>query len=136
MFNENEMVPCILLLTHGKWGEELIKGAEMIVGPVKNIYAFPLDMEQSVEGFMLEVEERLKENPAAIILTDLFGGTTSNVALMLSRKYKCSVLSGLDIAMLIAADEYRTRYKGGELLDAILKKTRMNCQNLNDLMVE
>jgi len=125
-------VPHIILLTHGRWGEELIKGAEMIVGSIKNIYAFPLFPEQSVKDYLSKIETVLKDMPTqAIILTDLFGGTTSNVAFVLSKKYRCHVISGLDIAMLIAADELRNEYLGVELVDKIIEVSANNLKNVS-----
>lgn len=130
-------IPYIILLTHGRWGEELIKGAEMIVGPIENIYAFSLFPEQSVESFSSKIEEVLERiSTETIILTDLFGGTTSNVALMLYRKYNCHVISGLDIAMLIAADEMRNEYRGAELRDKIIRASANNLKNVSGLINE
>ncbi len=130
-------IPYIILLTHGRWGEELIKGAEMIAGPIKNIYAFSLFPEQPIKNYLSKVEAVLKNmSTEAIVLTDLFGGTTSNVALMLFRKYKCHVASGLDIAMLIAADELRKEYGGGELIEMIIDRSTNNCKNIGRLVDE
>lgn len=130
-------IPYIILLTHGRWGEELIKGAEMIVGPIENIYAFSLFPEQPIKNYLSKVEAVLKNmSTEAIVLTDLFGGTTSNVALMLFRKYKCHVISGLDIAMLIAADEMRNEYRGAELRDKIIRASANNLKNVSGLINE
>lgn len=130
-------VPYIILLTHGRWGEELIKGAEMIAGPIKNIYAFSLFPEQPVKDYLSKIETVLKDMPTqAIILTDLFGGTTSNVAFVLSKKYRCHVISGLDIAMLIAADELRKEYEGIELIEMVIARSMSNCKNIGQLINE
>lgn len=130
-------VPYIILLTHGRWGEELIKGAEMIAGPIKNIYAFSLFPEQPVKDYLSKIETVLKDMPTqAIILTDLFGGTTSNVAFVLSKKYRCHVISGLDIAMLIAADELRNEYEGIELIEMVIARSMSNCKNIGQLINE
>lgn len=107
----------------------------MIVGPIENIYAFSLFPEQPIKNYLSKVEAVLKNmSTEAIVLTDLFGGTTSNVALMLSRKYNCHVISGLDIAMLIAADELRMEYRGKKLLDKIIERTLSNCKSISQLI--
>jgi mannose/fructose-specific phosphotransferase system component IIA len=130
-------VPYIILLTHGRWGEELIKGAEMIAGPIKNIYAFSLFPEQPVKDYLSKIETVLKDmSTQAIILTDLFGGTTSNIAAVISSKYDVLALSGLDIAMLIAADQLRTKHIGKELVDNIISKSINNCRNISQLLID
>lgn len=109
----------------------------MIVGPIENIYAFSLFPEQSIESFSSKIEEVLERiSTETIILTDLFGGTTSNVALMLYRKYNCHVISGLDIAMLIAADELRMEYRGVKLIEKIMDRSINNCKNMSRLINE
>ena len=47
----------IVLLTHGEWGEELIKSAELIVGPLKNIKCFPLYPDCPFKEYVREAEE-------------------------------------------------------------------------------
>lgn len=133
--NQKVSKPYIILLTHGKWGEELIKGTEMIVGDIENIFTFSLFPEQSVDNYMSNIEEKLKCLPGKIIiLTDLLGGTTSNVALLLSSKYNCETLSGLDMSMLIAADELRIKHEGIELIDKIIERSINNCKNIKKLI--
>ena len=107
----------------------------MIIGPIKNIFSFSLSSDKSTDNFVLEVEEVLKTLPeGTIIITDLFGGTSSNVAAILSKKYKAYVVSGLSISMLIAADELRIKYQGAELIDKIIAKSVNDCKNIGQLM--
>lgn len=115
----------------------MIKGAEMIVGTLKNTYAFSILPEQSVDDYKNEIELFLKNAPkGSILIADLFGGTTSNVAAALSKRYDVLAVSGLDMAMLIAADELREEYEGNELIDKILKKSIDNCKDLNKMLNE
>ena len=125
-------MPYIILLTHGKWGEELVKGAEMICGEIENVYTFSLLPDQSIEDYTEQVEKVLEAAPiGSIIIADLFGGTTSNIASFISISYNILALSGLNIAMLIAADKLRTKYTGEKLGEEILKVSFDNCKNLN-----
>ena len=107
----------------------------MIIGPIKNIFSFSLFPDQPTNSFVLEVEEVLKDLPkGTIIITDLFGGTPSNLALSLKYKYNCHVISGLDISMLIAANEFRLKFRGKELIDKIIKKSLDNCRDIGQLL--
>lgn len=92
----------VMIINHGNFGLELIKSAEMIVGKIENIKAFSLLPNMSIEDLIFQTEEYLKKvNEKTIILTDIFGGTPNNVAMYLKQKYKCFVLSGVNLAMLI-----------------------------------
>ncbi len=128
-------MPYIIILTHGRWGEELVKGAEMICGKIENVYTFPLLPEQSTKDYTEQIENLLQDAPkGSIIIADLFGGTTSNVAAIISSKYDVIALSGLDIAMLIAADELRTKCTREELGNKILRRSIGNRKSLNKML--
>ena len=88
----------ILVLTHGQAGEQLIrKSAEMIIGPIDAIAAVPLMPGQSPEEYRVEVERVLRTMPAQnLILTDLFGGTPSNLAAALSADWPLWVVLGAE----------------------------------------
>lgn len=92
----------IVLGTHGNFGEELIKSAEMIVGPIKNAESVSLLADMSIEDYMGQVEKTLnqKEGPI-IVLVDLFGGTPSNAFSAFIPKYNLKVITGVNFPMLI-----------------------------------
>jgi mannose/fructose-specific phosphotransferase system component IIA len=126
-----ENAPWIIILTHGKAGEELIKSAEMILGPLKNVYAFSLLPGVPPEEYIKEVTETIKLAPeGSIILVDLFGGTPSNMAALLSKEYKISAVSGLNIAMLIEADSMRKQLRGEELAQKVVSTAKASCKNI------
>lgn len=91
----------IYILNHGKFGEELIKSAELITGKIDKIKAFSLLPGMSIEEFYDNVQSAIKEDSPSIVLCDLYGGTPSNVAMMLSAKYDVSIICGVNLAMLI-----------------------------------
>ncbi len=125
----------MLILTHGKWGTELIEAAEMVCGSLKNIFAFPLMPDQSLIEYVEPIEEILKNAPeGSIILVDLFGGTTSNIAALLSSKYNVLAVTGLNIAMLITASEVRGKYEREEIWEKLLNSSINNYKNLTELL--
>lgn len=92
----------ILVLNHGRFGEELIRSAELIVGEIEYAQAVSLVQGMSIEDFYEEVTSEMKETKGTyIILTDLFGGTPCNVAMMLLREFHVHVLCGVNLPMLI-----------------------------------
>ena len=132
-----KIMPWIILLTHGKWGEEIIRSAESIVGHIRNVHSFSLFPDQSINEYETRVEQLLKSAPHnSIILTDLYGGTPFNVALSLSAKFDVYVVSGLDMAMLIAADEFRKIYTEDDLINRIITKSIDNCKYVNNMWMD
>lgn len=92
----------VLVLTHGDFGKELLRSAEMIIGPLKNVRAFSLVPEMSAEEYKEEVEEHLSGQEGEIIsLVDLFGGTPCNTIMYLSQQYPMSIISGVNLPMLL-----------------------------------
>ncbi len=114
--------PWILILTHGNAGEALVKSAEMIISTLQNVMAFSLLPGMSPEEFIEMVKEKLDALPKGVlILTDLFGGTPFNVAMALSRNYDISLVSGVNISMIIEGDLLRNNLSGRELAKAVQK---------------
>lgn len=63
----------------------------------------------------------------------MYGGTPSNVSIMLSKQYKISAASGLNIAMLIEADSERNTLRGKELADAVVDAGKDACKEVTAL---
>ncbi|GCF95455.1 PTS fructose transporter subunit IIA [Enterococcus florum] len=92
----------IIVATHGQFGEELVKSAEMIIGPTENVYNLSLLPEKSFEDFYKEARAIFEEiEGPTIALVDLFGGTPSNVLTALTKQYDHKVLSGVNLPILI-----------------------------------
>ena len=68
----------IVLLTHGEWGEELIKSAELIVGPLKNIKCFPLYPDCPFKEYVREAQDYMEQRREEefLLITDIRGGST------------------------------------------------------------
>lgn len=96
----------ILILTHNGWGLELLKSVQMIVGQISNVHEVALNAEDSLPDYLERVKaqiDQLKWTDKLLILTDIKGGTPSNVALRLSKDYEVVTISGLCASMLLEA---------------------------------
>ncbi|EOH95184.1 PTS sugar transporter subunit IIA [Enterococcus pallens] len=96
----------ILILTHNGWGQALIKSVRMIVGEIKDVYEVPLQAEDSLADYIARVKEQIDQlqwSKNLLILTDIKGGTPSNVALRISKDYQVITISGLCASMLLEA---------------------------------
>ena len=74
----------VLITAHGNLGGELIKAVELIKGNIKGLFHLSMDQTKGVEELKKEIAvaiKKLDQGQGVLILTDLFGGTPSNIAL-------------------------------------------------------
>lgn len=84
----------------------MLKSVQMIVGEISNVHEVALNAEDSLPEYLERVKtqiEQLEWQENLLILTDIKGGTPSNVALRLSKDYKVVAISGLCASMLLEA---------------------------------
>lgn len=97
----------ILLVTHGQFGTELLRSAELIAGPQEDIETLSLNKEDSIQKFGDAIHQKiasiLKGHKKLLVLTDLFGGSPSNVAAANLRSMRFKCLSGVNLPMLLEA---------------------------------
>ena len=100
----------VLITTHGNLGNELIKAAELIKGPLNNILHVSIDQTKDVEELKKEIGNAIKKldkGRGVLILTDLFGGTPSNISLSFMKEGKVEVLTGVNLPMLLKLSELK-----------------------------
>ena len=85
----------IVIGTHGRFGEELVKSASMIAGDMSHVKTCSLLPEYSFEDYMKAATELLDglDDGFTIVLVDLYGGTPCNTFTVLSQKYHYDVLT-------------------------------------------
>lgn len=100
----------ILIVTHGNFGTELLKSAELIIGKQENVETLGLNLGDNVQELYNAVGEaiqRLDNGEGVLVLTDLFGGSPTNVTAGNMNKYKFESVSGVNLPMLIEALDSR-----------------------------
>jgi PTS system mannose-specific IIA component len=94
----------LVLVTHGRLAEEFIAATEHVVGRQKNIKAVCIgpddDMEKRRKEILKAVAE-VENGHGVIVLTDMFGGTPSNLAISIMDQAKVEVIAGVNLPMLI-----------------------------------
>jgi mannose PTS system EIIA component len=93
-----------LVVTHGHLGQELVAAAEMIVGEVAHIQAVSIGWHDDVNDARKDIEKRIAEvenGKGVLILTDMFGGTPSNIAFSLHEPGRIDVVTGVNLPMII-----------------------------------
>ena len=93
-----------VIVTHGQLASEFLAAAEMIVGQVKHITAVSIGWHDDVEAATGEIEraiERVSEARGVLLLTDMFGGTPTNIAAIFLREGETEVVTGVNLPMVI-----------------------------------
>ena len=104
----------MVLVTHGRLAAEFIAALEHVVGPQQRIAAVCIgaddDMEQRRRD-ILDSVAKVEEGDGVVLLTDMFGGTPSNLAISVLDRAKVEVIAGVNLPMLIKLASVRSTCK-------------------------
>ena len=116
----------LVVVAHAGLAGELLLAAEMIVGPIEGSIAvgiLPTDSVETIRASLIEAIDRVSKD-GVIIMTDMFGGTPSNMSLSFLEDDRVEVLTGVNLPMLIKFANDRARYGVAELAAAIMASGR------------
>ena len=94
----------VVVVTHGQLAIELVNAAEMIVGDLPQFTAVSIGWHDDVNDARGEIEqaiERVRGQAGVLVLTDMFGGTPSNLGMTFLEKDRIEVITGVNLPMLI-----------------------------------
>ena len=114
----------MLIVSHCDLGRELLNAAEFIVGKIDGADAMAITETAGTEKLIRAIEDKakaLETGDGVIILTDMFGGTPSNLSLSFLRKGKIEVLTGVNLPMIISIIQNRSTHKLSELAEKALE---------------
>ena len=121
----------MVLVTHGRLADEFVAATEHVVGPQECIRAISIgpddDMEQRRTEIVRAVEE-VDTGNGVILLTDMFGGTPSNLAISLLDRANVEVIAGMNLPMLIKLVKVRQE---DDLQDAVAKAQESGRKYIN-----
>jgi len=103
----------ILIVTHNRLGDALIESAEFIIGGrPKALESISIDLNQSADSLRKKITDGIKkvdQKDGILILTDMFGGTPSNLSYSFLEEGRIEVLSGVNLPVLIQAVNTREK---------------------------
>jgi PTS system mannose-specific IIA component len=108
----------LLLVTHGRLADEFRAALEHVMGPQKQIEAITIEAEDDPElcrSDIIEAVNRVDSGDGVAILTDMFGGTPSNLAISCMRA-KVEVLAGINLPMLVKLAKVREEHSLAEAI--------------------
>jgi len=109
----------LILVTHGRLAEQFVQAMEHVVGRQDGIATVCIDPNDDMEQRRADIAKAIEEvetGKGVIILTDLFGGTPSNLAISLLETGRVEVIAGINLPMLIRLAGAR---KSMRVLDAV-----------------
>jgi len=103
----------LVLVTHGHLADELIAAMEHVVGPQEKVAAICIGADDDMEQHRMNILNAVKEvssDDGVILLTDMFGGTPSNLAISVMDRANVEVIAGVNLPMLVKFASCRDQY--------------------------
>jgi PTS system mannose-specific IIA component len=94
----------VVLLTHASLGEAFLEAAQQVVGPQSKVECFSIPNQEEIESRrdeLLQAISRVNSGEGVIIVTDMFGGLSSHLAMSVLSMPRIEVISGMNLPMLI-----------------------------------
>ena len=129
----------ILVVTHGRIASELSSTAEAIQGRVEGLEAIGLDWNTDADAASRRIEEaveRLREPDGVLVLTDMFGGTPSNLTFPFLAESQVEIVTGANLPMLLRALSGRREERLTELAHAVAERGRKSIEVASELLAE
>jgi PTS system mannose-specific IIA component len=104
----------LVLVTHGRLASEFVTAMEHVVGPQERVEAIAIGPDDDMEARRADIAAaigKVDDGKGVIVLTDLFGGTPSNLAISLLERGRVEVIAGINLPMLIRLASARKSMK-------------------------
>lgn len=128
----------ILLVTHANLGNALIETVEFILEKnQENIMAISIDIKQDPDNLRKKIKQGISKvmtDKGVLILTDMFGGTPSNLAYSFLEEGKIEVLSGVNLPILLKAVTSRKRMDMEKLTDCLVEHGKKSISLASDIL--
>ena len=109
----------VVLVTHGQLAEEFRHAVEHVVGPQEQMEAVAIGADDDIEQRRRDIiaaVAKVETGSGVIVLTDMFGGTPSNLAISVMETGRVEVVAGMNLPMLIKLSSVR---KGDDIATAV-----------------
>ncbi len=128
-----------LVVTHGRLGQELVSAAQAIVGEIPYIAAVSIGWNDDVDESKKKIEQAVAEvdqGKGVILLTDMFGGTPSNLSFPLLKKNELDIVTGVNLPMVIKVANQSGTDSLSELVTKVKKQGQSHISIASELLGE
>ena len=135
--NDEDSIVGVVIITHGKVAQALLASAELIAGPLKKAIAVSVDSKKGVDRALKDIRQaidRVDFGSGVLILTDMFGGSSSNLSLSFLSEKRIAVVTGVNLPMLIKLSSFRQGHSLEEIKETICTYGREKIIIASDLL--
>ncbi len=128
----------LVLVAHGRLAEEFRSALEHIVGPQQQLATLSMAADEDIETMrdaLLNAARNVDTGEGVVILTDMFGGTPSNLAISVMNEGPIEVIAGMNLPMLVKLAKLRGEKKIGELVDCAQEAGRKYIRVASQVLV-
>ncbi|HEX5044004.1 MAG TPA: PTS sugar transporter subunit IIA [Candidatus Polarisedimenticolaceae bacterium] len=132
-------MPGLLVVSHGTLAGELVDAVRRIVADVDALEAVSIGWDVDMEEAGRRIQEaiaRVDREGGVLVLTDMFGGTPSNLALSLLEPGRIEVVTGVNLPMLIKCVNLRERAELSEVARRVAEQGRQAIQVASELLAK
>lgn len=129
----------LVLVTHGRLAEEMTSALEHVVGPQSNIASVCIGPDDDMERRRADIMEsvaKVDDGDGVVLLTDMFGGTPSNLAISIMEKAKVEVIAGVNLPLLVKLASVRETENLADAVEAAQKAGRKYINIASQLLAE
>ena len=126
-----------VIVTHGQLANELVSAAEMIVGEINHITAVSIGWHDDVDVAREEIDRAIKRvdmGSGVLVLTDMFGGTPTNIAASFLGEVIVEIVTGVNLPMVIKLATQDQEYKLSEMAERVRDEGRQQIHLASDIL--
>jgi mannose PTS system EIIA component len=127
-----------VILSHGLLANELLAAAETVVGEINFIASVPIGWHDDVEVSRADLAraiEQVRRDNGVILLTDMFGGTPTNIAAMFLAEKDVEILTGVNLPMIVKLAQQEDDWDLSETARQVLNAGRSGIHQAGELLV-
>lgn len=127
-----------VVISHGQFANELLAAAETVVGELSHISAVSIGWHDDVELAQAEIERAIKnvsDGNGVLLLTDMFGGTPTNIAAMFLKENEVEVITGVNLPMVIKLASQNSEMSLDEMAHAVEAQGRQSIYRAGELLL-
>lgn len=127
-----------VIISHGQIANELLAAAEMVVGELAHIAAVSIGWHDDVELAKAEVARAIKQvssGAGVLLLTDMFGGTPTNISAMFLEQDDIEIVTGVNLPMVVKVASQTREYTLSELARDVESQGKQSIYRAGELLV-
>lgn len=126
-----------VVVSHGQFANELVSAAEQVVGEIPHVAAVSIGWHDNVEVAQGEIERAIKSvssGNGVVLLTDMFGGTPTNISAMFIKADEVEVVTGVNLPMVIKLASQNKEMTLGEMAELVETQGKEAIHRAADLL--